>query len=781
MRILHLSSEYPPQKVLGLGRFVYDLAGAQAAAGDEVCVVTNSLSGERHDIVERGVRVARVHFPPPPKPSEEATTVMQFNAQLVERAAPIVEKWRPHVINVHDWLTATAGKVLKKVYGTPLVVTVHDTVMGKSFGRLDNERKFIGRVEQWICRYADRAIANSSWVRGELVRTYGVAEDKISTVPCAVDVSAFGVEAEARHVAAFRRVLAAPDEPIALYVGRLDPEKGLEILAEAWAAVVAQMPSAKLVVAGRGKLEKPLGERLAKLGIAERVLFAGYVRPPALALLYHVSAVHVVPSTYEPFGIVALEGMASGRAVVASRTGGLADIVEHDKSGLLVEPGDARQLAEAILGLLRDPTRRERLGKAARERAAETFNWHRVAQMTRQVYESVAREPSRTGGALPAGAKRGPRVLFDCLPIHEGMTGIGTYADSILKELPSAWPEAEWVLMATGRNAGQLERRHGLPMAVCGREFELRFPARQEALSRLMKEVQADVYFSPMFDAPANGQGASVTMIHDLAFLRFPDALPPPLAEYTRLAAEHAARRSQRVVTVSNAVRAEVMERYGLAPERVAVAYPGVDDCLASRPSRTAVGRVLAKYGIDRPYLLAVNLTNPRKNARRLMEAFALLCRGLSAGPMLAVAGGWDLRDSNTWRLAYDAGIDGKVVVTGYVSRTELLSLYAGAEAVCLPSLYEGFGMPVAEAMACRVPVVTSNRGAMAEVAGEAALLVEPEDVDDMAAGLREVLENVAARQARVERGAERAGGLTWKAAAEVVAGALRQAVTAAC
>ena len=141
MRVLHLSSEYPPQKVFGLGRFVYDLAGAQAAQGDDVCVITNSFSGDRHDIEERGVRVCRVHWPPPPKPVDESATVMQFNVQLLERAMPVIEAWQPEVINVHDWLTAAAGKSLKNVYGVPLVMTVHDTVMGKSFGKLDNEKK----------------------------------------------------------------------------------------------------------------------------------------------------------------------------------------------------------------------------------------------------------------------------------------------------------------------------------------------------------------------------------------------------------------------------------------------------------------------------------------------------------------------------------------------------------------------------------------------------------------------------------------------------------------
>ena len=137
---------------------------------------------------------------------------MQFNAQLVERAFPVITRWRPDVINAHDWLAAPAGKVLKRVHGLPLAVTIHDTVVGKSFGRLDNEKKFIGRIEEWIARRADRVIANSNWVKGEMVQTYGAPAEKVDVVPCAVDPAAFEVSAKPEHLAAFRRVMAASDE-----------------------------------------------------------------------------------------------------------------------------------------------------------------------------------------------------------------------------------------------------------------------------------------------------------------------------------------------------------------------------------------------------------------------------------------------------------------------------------------------------------------------------------------------------------------------------------------
>ncbi len=781
MKIIHVASEYPPQKVFGLGRFVQDLAVEQARQGDEVHVVTNSMGGRDHEVIDQGVHVHRVDFPPPPKPADNGATVTQFNLQLLERVFRDRICPDADIVNAHDWLTALAGKVVARRLGARFVVTMHDVVIGKRFGRLDNENKYVGNIERWACREADAVICVSKYTREEVIKHYGAPPEGTYAVHNAVSEERFAAP-DPTLLKRFRRALARDDEAMILYVGRLDPEKGIEVLLRAFAQVLQRRFRARLVIAGSGLIERHLRKLANELGIGGAAVFAGYVKGEPLRYLYRSAQVLAVPSLYEPFGIVALEGMACGNAVVASAAGGLVEIIEHGRSGLLFQPGNDEELAGCLATLLADPDLRKRLADGGQRCIREAFNWRRVAEMTYKVYERAvgavpAGEVRPRAGAVPVRAKKGPRVVLDCTSIHEGMTGIGIYTESLLERVPVLWPESEWVLLATPRNASYLAKKFGYPQVVGGDEFELRFPQRQRALGRLVRKVRADLYFGPMFDAPEDADVPSATKIHDLAFLRFPDMLSPELTEYTIRASEHAARRSDIIFTGSMSVRDEIANHYGVSPERISVVHDGVDDCLGPPPSDAEQTAVREKYGIMSPFILAVNLTNVRKNTRRLFEAFGRLCRHGRNTLGLVVAGGWDLHDANLWRLAYDIGIDARLTVTGYVPRQELLCLYAQASVLCMPSLYEGFGIPAAEAMACGVPVVTSDRGAMREVTGGAAVLVDPENVDSIAEGMERALSDQALRGECIQRGRKRARMFTWQTAAERVTSALRAMV----
>ena len=191
MRILHLSSEYPPQRVYGLGRFVRDLAVEQARQGHEVHVVTNSLKGRDHDIVDRGVHVHRVDFPPPPKPPDDGSTISMFNLQLLERVFRDRICEDADVVNAHDWLTTLAARAVARRLGAIFAVTVHDLVVGKAMGELDNDRKYTANIEHWMCREADRLICVSEHTREEAIRTYGARPEKTFAIHNAVSEPEF--------------------------------------------------------------------------------------------------------------------------------------------------------------------------------------------------------------------------------------------------------------------------------------------------------------------------------------------------------------------------------------------------------------------------------------------------------------------------------------------------------------------------------------------------------------------------------------------------------------
>ena len=400
MKVLHLASEYPPAKVYGLGRFVHGLARAQAALGDEVHVLTNSSGGAEDGVVREGVHVHRIAFPNPPRPADGIGEVLQFQACLAGRFLSLREEIGPvDVIASHDWLVGPAAREVARALDRPLVVTFHDEVTGKHFGLLDRDARFVRALEALTAHDANHVIANSRFVAEQVRRHLGLAPERITAIPGGLDPHLLDL-ARPELLPAFRRSLGEDDDVLALYVGRLDPEKGLETLGEAFPRALERFPRLRLLVAGSGKCEARLREQLAPH--AARVRFLGYVRGEALSYLYRAVDLVLVPSLYEPFGLVALEAMLAGRPVVAAASGGLREIVRSEKDGLLVPPGDAPALADAIVRLAEDPELRARLGERAGEEAVREHAWSEIATRTVDVYRRVLGERPRPCEAAPA-------------------------------------------------------------------------------------------------------------------------------------------------------------------------------------------------------------------------------------------------------------------------------------------------------------------------------------------------------------------------------------------
>ena len=411
---------------------MHGLARAQASQGHEVHVLTNSAGGAEDDVVLDGVHVHRIAFPNPPCPADGHGEVLQWNHGVVSRALDRLDRLRGvDLVLGHDWLTAIAAREVAAALGRPLVVTFHDEVTGKHQGLLGPEARFVRDLEALTAHDASHVIANSGYTARQLERHYGVAPGRVSAIPGGIDPTLLDLPAP-DELWAFRRALLPPREPpalseapeapevpeadpalLVLYVGRLDPEKGLGTLARAWARVRAACPAAQLLLAGSGRLEPALRAQLQPAGAegpgasSGGVRFLGYVEREALAYLYRAADVVVVPSLYEPFGLVALEAMLAGRAVVASCVGGLAEILEPEPDsaglpGLLVPPADPEALAAALLRVLGDPGLRARLGLAARARALERFSWDAIARQTDLAYAHALDRPGRHCTRPPA-------------------------------------------------------------------------------------------------------------------------------------------------------------------------------------------------------------------------------------------------------------------------------------------------------------------------------------------------------------------------------------------
>lgn len=388
MRILMLAWEYPPKVVGGLARHVQELSEALAERGHEIHVLTSECAGEPPDREQRGVWVHRARGGYPAT-GDFYTSVLHLNFGLLERALALGEALAaPAVIHAHDWLVAYAAAALKHAWRRPLVATIHATEWGRNQGLHNDLSRRISDAEWWLGYEAWRVIACSYYMRDEIRSIFQVPPDKLAVLPNGVKRSLFRRTAEAPRV---RQRFAGPGEKLVLYVGRLVPEKGAGILLEATPKILHYAPETRLVVAGTGPLAGELSARATQLGVG-RVTFPGFVSDATRNALLTTADVAVYPSTYEPFGIVALEAMASGTPVVVSDVGGLSEIVVHGVNGLKAYPGDADSLANNVLTLLHNPELAHRLAEQALEDVRDYFDWTGIAEGTEGVYRAVLAE-----------------------------------------------------------------------------------------------------------------------------------------------------------------------------------------------------------------------------------------------------------------------------------------------------------------------------------------------------------------------------------------------------
>lgn len=296
-------------------------------------------------------------------------------------------------------------------------------------------------------------------------------------------------------------------------------------------------------------------------------------------------------------------------------------------------------------------------------------------------------------------------------------------------------------------------------------------------LSTEMLRDPPDVFFVPSHVLPLVHPRSSVVTVHDLGHRYFPEAHTATQRRYLEWSTRYHVRSAAHLVADSEATKDDLVRLYGADPEKVTASYLGVDPALHPIRDPDLLSRVRRRYGIAGPYLLYVGTLQPRKNLVRLIEAFASLVQGEEIDPdlTLVLAGKRGWLSEGIVAKAREAGVAGRVHLTGYVDEGDLAALYSGAALFVIASLYEGFCLPVLEAMACGTAVACSSTSSLPEVVGDAALNFDPHDVQEMATTIGRLLVDEDLRGELVARGHERCARFTWGACARRVMGVLEQ------
>ncbi len=401
MRVLMLSWEYTPHLVGGLGKHVVELLPELVDEDVEVHLVTprfkggeseEPLTGPDGQPATNGSRVYRVDAHAY-QSGNFFTNTVQTNVLLEQACQQVIDRIGPFdLIHAHDWLVSFAAISIKNSRRLPLLSTIHATEMGRNRGVLYEQMQRDIHMAEWNLVYESwRTIACSYYMAGEVRNYFGAPDVKIDVIPNGVDPRPFDA-LDRGDLMSWRDQLARRDEKIVFYVGRLVWEKGLQVLVDAAPQIVSIYPNVRFVVAGGGDFRFDLADRARRNGVGDWFIFPGRISDEDRERLFKTADVAVVPSLYEPFGIVALEAMAAGCPVVASDVGGLSEVITLHETGILVHPNDPGSLAWGILHTMVNAGWAMGRAENANRMVREFYNWDRIAKMTKGVYERIAYE-----------------------------------------------------------------------------------------------------------------------------------------------------------------------------------------------------------------------------------------------------------------------------------------------------------------------------------------------------------------------------------------------------
>ncbi|MDE0197472.1 MAG: glycosyltransferase family 1 protein [Caldilineaceae bacterium] len=363
--------------------------------------------------------------------------------------------------------------------------------------------------------------------------------------------------------------------------------------------------------------------------------------------------------------------------------------------------------------------------------------------------------------------------------------GIGRYVSNLASALTPLLSAGESLtildnqppsaLQDTSASVPELERAAKLPgtkVSAPVSPFDIRQQWQIPFLLKRLKSGGAAVYHSPYYLMPYRTALPTLLTFYDVIPLKFPQTVPAKARLFFRLAATLALRTADRIAAISNAARSDLLKHFSFPASQVSVTPLAASARYRPQPA-SEVGRVRQKYHLPDQLLLYLGINKPHKNLPALVDAYARIAS--HHAPPLVIAGAWDHRYPQAKERAASLQLGDAVRFLGPVEEHDLPALYSAATLFVFPSLYEGFGLPVLEAMACGTPVACSNTPGLAEVAGAAALLFDPHSVTEIRSAMTELIEDSRQRALRAEQGLAQAGLYSWQATAEATLRCYRQ------
>ncbi len=392
-----LSWEYPPLSVGGVAAHVDGLATALVTAGHDVALFTRSHPTAPEIAEVSGVKVLRCDAEMPwiAARSDHSSPNMVGIAQAASanhslvNLCELLEDWQPDIVHAHDWQVAWAADVCARRFQVPLITTFHGTERSRHGGHLPpGESMDINSVEWWLAFRSARIIAGTRLMAREIASGFELDPAMIHRIPNGIDTtwwtSGDRIDPATDDV---------PNGPVVLTWGRVQFEKGFQVLARAMTLLRQRVPGITCYIAGRGSYIPELQSQIDIEGVSDIVTLMGYVSDPELRELIHHSTCVVIPSLYEPFGVVGLEALAAGAALIVANTGGLAELAGGTGAALLFEPGNTAELADRIEELITSPELATELRQRAAELLDASYTWDAIAARTCDVYRDVLTGP----------------------------------------------------------------------------------------------------------------------------------------------------------------------------------------------------------------------------------------------------------------------------------------------------------------------------------------------------------------------------------------------------